>query len=86
MAAGSSEEDQVSLNRIIIMANINLQYGVAAPTVSFVQRHFVNIPQENDAMTTHSATHQGLERILSISALLRRLVRAIARSLAINPK
>ena len=47
---------------------------------------FMNIPQENDAMTTHSATHQGLERILSISALLRRLVRAIARSLAINPK
>jgi len=46
----------------------------------------VNIPQENDAMTTYSATHQGLERILSISALLRRLVRAIARSLAINPK
>ena len=68
------------------MANINLHYGVAAPTVSFVQRHFVNIPQENDAMTNYSATHQGLERILSISAFLGRLVRTVARSLAINPK
>jgi hypothetical protein len=31
-------------------------------------------------------THQGLERILQISAFLVRLARTIAGSLAINPK
>ena len=36
-------------------------------------------------MTTPT-THQGLERILSISAFLGRILRSVAGSLAINPK
>jgi hypothetical protein len=31
-------------------------------------------------------THQGLERVLTISAFLGRLLRSVAGSLAINPK
>ena len=37
-------------------------------------------------MTAPLPTHQGLERIFLVSALLGRMVRAIAGSLAINPK
>jgi len=37
-------------------------------------------------MTSPLPTHQGLERIVLVSALLGRLVRAVAGSLAINPK
>lgn len=37
-------------------------------------------------MTTRQATHQGLDRIVLISALLGRMFRTIADSLAINPK
>ena len=37
-------------------------------------------------MTTPHATHQGLERIFMISALIGRMMRAVAGSLAINPK
>lgn len=37
-------------------------------------------------MTTPNATHQGLERIFLASALIGRMIRAVAGSLAINPK
>jgi hypothetical protein len=37
-------------------------------------------------MTTPQATHQGLERIFMISAFIGRMMRTVARSLAINPK
>jgi hypothetical protein len=37
-------------------------------------------------MSTHAPTHQGLERILLISSLLGRMIRAVGGSLAINPK
>lgn len=37
-------------------------------------------------MPTRSTTHQGLERIFMISALLGRMIRAVAGSLSINQK
>jgi hypothetical protein len=37
-------------------------------------------------MATQHPTHQGLERIVLVSALIGRMIRAVARSLAINPK
>ncbi len=37
-------------------------------------------------MATRQTTHQGLERVVVISANLGRMIRAIAGSLSINPK
>ena len=37
-------------------------------------------------MTSRQATHQGLERIVLISAVLGRMIRAVAGTLSINPK
>jgi hypothetical protein len=37
-------------------------------------------------MTTQHPTHQGFERIVLVSALIGRMIRAVAASLAINPK
>ena len=37
-------------------------------------------------MRTQPVTHQGLERIFLISAIIGRMIRTVASSLAINPK
>jgi hypothetical protein len=66
------------------MSKINLQNGIPGRTVSLTQQEPQIFQQEHHMNSP--TTHQGLERVLTISAFLGRLLRSVAGSLAINPK
>jgi hypothetical protein len=70
------------------MQNIDLINTRESPIVTMTQQTKQPNPdlQLGSNMSTPTVTHQGLERILQISSLLGRIIRAVAGSLAINPK
>jgi predicted dienelactone hydrolase len=72
---------------MIFMPIIDLINTRESPIVSMTQQsrnETQDLPLGSNMSTP--TTHQGLERILQISSLLGRLIRAVAGSLAINPK